>query len=226
MEQTMMQLSARSRITSSSNSFQPSVHRRKRQAALQNLRQFLLVVGDAAAGAAQGEAGAQNARVAHAGGELLPALEGSDELRLRRLQADPAHGVFEEQTVFGLFDGVDLGADQLHAVFFEHPRFRQFHRQIQRRLAAHRGKQRVGPFAADDLFEIRPGKRLDISLIGKIGVGHDGRRVGIDQNDLVAVGAQGLGGLCAGVVELAGLADDDGAGADDQDAVQVVAPGH
>ncbi len=44
--------------------------------------------------------------------------------------------------------------------------------------------------------------------------------------DFVAVGAQSLGGLRAGVIELAGLADDDGAGADDQDAVEVVAAGH
>ena len=42
----------------------------------------------------------------------------------------------------------------------------------------------------------------------------------------IAVGAEGLGGLGAGVIELAGLADDDGAGADDEDAVKVVASGH
>ena len=41
-----------------------------------------------------------------------------------------------------------------------------------------------------------------------------------------AIGAQGLGGLCAGIIELTGLADDDGAGADDQDAVEVIASGH
>ena len=49
--------------------------------------------------------------------------------------------------------------------------------------------------------------------------------IGIDQDDFVAVGAQRLGGLRSGIIEFAGLADDDGAGADDQDAVQVVARG-
>ena len=37
---------------------------------------------------------------------------------------------------------------------------------------------------------------------------------------------QGLAGLGAGVVELAGLADDDGAGADDEDLLDVGALGH
>ena len=41
----------------------------------------------------------------------------------------------------------------------------------------------------------------------------------VDQDDPVALLAQRLAGLGAGVVELAGLADDDRAGADDQDAV-------
>ena len=154
------------------------------------------------------------------------AFDVGDELRLRRFEADLAHGVFEQQAVFGLLDGVDLGADQLHAVLIEHAGFGQFHGKIQAGLAAHGGEQRIGPLAADDLFEIGRGQRLDVGLVGEIGVGHDGRRIGIDQDHFVAVGAQRLGGLGAGVIELAGLADDDGAGADDQDAVEVVAPGH
>ena len=41
--------------------------------------------------------------------------------------------------------------------------------------------------------------------------------IGVDQDDVVAFLAQGLAGLGAGIIELAGLADDDGAGADEQD---------
>jgi hypothetical protein len=72
------------------------VHRRKVEAALQNLGQLFLVVGYAAAGAAEGEAGAQDARVADARGEFLAGLDAVDELRLRRFEADLAHGVFEQ----------------------------------------------------------------------------------------------------------------------------------
>ena len=155
-----------------------------------------------------------------------PPCIGGDELRLRRLEADLAHRVFEEQAVFGLLDGVDLGADQFHAVLIEHAVLGQFHGEIQAGLAADGGEQRVGALAADDFFEIGRGQRLDVGLVGEIGVGHDGGRIGIDQDHFVAVGAQRFGRLRAGIIELAGLADDDRAGADDQDAMKVGAPGH
>jgi hypothetical protein len=60
-------------------------------------------------------------------------------------------------------------------------------------------------------------ERLDVGRIGHLRVGHDRRRVRVDQHDAVPLLAQRLAGLGAGVVELAGLADDDRPGADDQD---------
>jgi hypothetical protein len=50
--------------------------------------------------------------------------------------------------------------------------------------------------------------------------------VTVDQDDFVALLSQGLAGLHAGVVELAGLPDDDRAGADDEDALEVDALRH
>ncbi len=60
--------------------------------------------------------------------------------------------------------------------------------------------------------------RLDVSHIGHLGVGHDGRGIAVDQDDAVPLFAQGLAGLGAGVVEFASLPDDNGAGADNEDA--------
>ncbi len=68
--------------------------------------------------------------------------------------------------------------------------------------------------------------RLDVGGVGEAGVGHDGGGVGVHQDDAIALGLQRLAGLRAGIVELAGLADDDRAGADDQDGVDVGALGH
>ena len=133
------------------------------------------------------------------------------------------HRVFEEQPVFRLLDGVDFGADQFDSVAIEDAGFGQFDGEVQRGLAAYGGEQRVGAFFGDDLFEIGAAERLDVGAVGQFRIRHDGGRIGIDEDDFVAIGAQGLGGLGAGVVEFAGLADDDGAGADDQDAVEVVA---
>ena len=58
------------------------------------------------------------------------------------------------------------------------------------------------------------------------GIGHDGGGIGIDQHHPVAFLAQRLAGLGAGIVEFAGLADDDGSRADDQDGMDIGAFGH
>ncbi len=188
--------------------------------------QIFAVVGDAAAGAAHGEAGAQDGGVAVFGGEGEAAFDVGDELRGGRFEADLAHRVFEEQPVFGLLDGVDFGADQFDAVAIEDAGFGQFDRKVQGGLSADRGEQGIGAFFGDDLFEVGAAERLDVGAVGQFRIRHDGGRIGIDEDDFVAIGAQGLGGLGAGVIEFAGLADDDGAGTDDQDAVEVVASWH
>src|SRR6202171_6843849 len=60
-------------------------------------------------------------------------------------------------------------------------------------------------------------ERLDVGPVGQLGIRHDGRRVRVDEDDLEALFADRLAGLGARVVELAGLSDDDGPGADQQD---------
>ena len=122
---------------------QDFVHRRKIEAALQNLGEILAIVGDAAAGAAQREAGPQNHRIADAIGERQPVFDVVHQLRLRRLEADLAHRILEQQAVFGLLDGFDLGADQLDAVLVEHAGFGQIDREIETGLAADGGEQRI-----------------------------------------------------------------------------------
>src|SRR5208282_2738866 len=79
---------------------------------------------------------------------------------------------------------------------------------------------------ADNLFDVFAGERLDVGAVGLLGVGHDGGRVGVDEDDFIALLLEGLAGLRAGVVELGGLADDDGAGADYEDFLNVVSAWH
>src|SRR5690606_40974359 len=61
---------------------------------------------------------------------------------------------------------------------------------------------------------------------GDVGIGHDRRRIGVDQDDAVALFAQGLAGLGPRIVELAGLADNDRSSPDDEDGFDVCAFGH
>ena len=79
---------------------------RERNAALQNVDEVLLMVGDAAAGSAEREAGPQDHRIARARRECQAVFDVVHQLRLRRFQANAPHGVLEQQPVLGLLDGV------------------------------------------------------------------------------------------------------------------------
>ena len=99
---------------------------------------------------------------------------------------------------------------------------RQVQGAVERGLPAHGGQQRIGFFLLDDAGDGAPLDRLDIGGVGHGRVGHDRRRVGVHQDHPVALFPQGLAGLGAGVIEFAGLADDDGAGAENQDTLMSV----
>ena len=73
---------------------------------------------------------------------------------------------------------------------------------------------------------VAPLERLDVRARGELRIGHDRRRVRVDEDDLVPLLAERLGPLGPRVVELARLPDDDGPRADEQYLVQVVASGH
>ncbi len=186
-----------------------------------DLDEFFHVVGDAAAGAAHGEGWADDDREAEAGLDLLGFFHAVRDAGTCRAEADPGHGLLELLAVLGLVDGFLPGADHFHAELFQHSMPGEVERAIQCGLPPHGRQQRVGALLLDDLRHHLPGDRLDVGHVRHVGVGHDGRRVGVDQDDLVAFFLQRLAGLCAGIVELARLADDDGPRADDKDAVDV-----
>ena len=63
-------------------------------------------------------------------------------------------------------------------------------------------------------------QRLDIRTVRQIGIGHDRRRIRIDQNDLITFFAQRFARLRTRIVEFARLPDDDRARADDENFVR------
>ncbi len=142
------------------------------------------------------------------------------------------HRVFEEEAVFRLLDGRDVGADQDDVVFFQNAAVGKFDRQIERSLSAH-GRQhgetrarRHFPLDADNLFQIFKRERFDVGAVGNLRVGHDGRRIGVGQHHLIALRLERLASLRARVVKLRRLPDDDGPGAENQDFRDVSAFGH
>jgi len=146
--------------------------------------------------------------------------------RARVFKSDLFHGRAEFFAVFGLLNDVSAGTDHLDIIFFEDAGFDQIERAVERGLSAHGGEQRVRSFPGDDFLDEVRGDRLDIGCVGELRVGHNRRRVRIDEDDPEAFFLQRLHCLNAGIVELAGLADDDRPGADDQDGRDVGAFAH
>ncbi len=196
-------------------------HRRGAQAAADDFLEFFRVVGDAAAGAAQREGRPDDRRKPDRCQRLDRGIERADEPALWRDEADFVHRLAEQIAVFGLGDGRFAGADQLDPVAREDARAGQRHRRVERGLAAHRRQQCVGALAGDDLLDDVRRDRLDIGGVGQLRVGHDRRRVRIDQHDPVAFGFEGLARLRARIIEFARLSDHDRPGADDQDALDI-----
>ena len=181
-----------------------------------HLDELSAVIGHAAAGTAEGKARANNDRKTDLLAGCHNLFQGVDNSRFRHLETDLAHGVAEFLPSLGLADDLDIGGQQFHPIFFQHAHLGDLDRGVEAGLAAQGGQQGVGPLALDHLGHTFGGDRLDIGPVGQAGIGHDGRRIGIDQHHLVAFFLEGLDRLRPGIVELAGLADDDRPGADDE----------
>ncbi len=152
--------------------------------------------------------------VAHAG----------DDRARRDAESDLRHRLGEELAILGTADGVVGGADQLHPELVEDARRVQVGREVERGLAAERRQQGIGPLPAQHRRRALDVERLEVGAVGPAAVGHDGRRVRVDQHRAQPLVAQHAQRLAAGVVELARLPDHDRAGADHGDARDVGAP--
>jgi hypothetical protein len=157
-------------------------------------------------------------------GERLVEVVG--DTRPGGFEPDLGHGLLEQVAVFGRGDGLGLGADELDAELGQDSRGLELHGQVQTGLSAQGGQNGIGALLAQDLAEDLDVEGLDVGGVGEVGIGHDGGRVRVGQDRAIALFAQHPAGLRARVVELAGLADHDGTGSDDEDRLEVVTAGH
>jgi len=161
--------------------------------------------------------------IAFTGRALLAVVLDEDSARVAGI---PARSLNAMLAVLTAVDGLDAGTDELDAVLLQDAGRVQRHRRVERGLPAQGREQCVGALLLDHLLDELGRDRLDVRRVRELRVGHDRRRVGVDQDHPDALGHQHPARLGAGVVELAGLADDDRAAADDHDRRDVVALGH
>ena len=137
--------------------------------------------------------------------------------RLGNIETDLDHRLLENQTVFPALDGIRFGPDQFGAQPLESAAAMQLHRRIERCLASERRQNGIRLFPGDDFLDNRRCDGFNIGPVGEFRIGHDGGRIRIDQNHLVSLLLERLAGLHARIIEFATLADDNGAGPDNED---------
>ena len=188
--------------------------------------QFLFVVRDAGTKATHGEAWAHDQRITELFGDLVDFFNGVCDVGTCGFCTSFLNDLFEELTILAAIDGFQRSTDQLDVVLLEHTGLTQRHGRVQRGLATQGRQQRVRTFLGDDLLENRRGNRLDVGGIRHFRIGHDGGRVGVDENDSDAFLTQHAAGLSARVIEFCGLADHNRTGADDHHGLDVCALRH
>src|SRR5262249_8988855 len=248
-EHTMTTLSFVSRMTSSSNSFQPAIDSSIRISLIgEALSPHVTWVRNSSSVCAKlppmpprvrdgrrmaGRPSAARTRSASSGGwagdggpGALGLLERGGDAAARQVEPDAADGVLEEIAVFRALDGVDLGADQLDLEAGEHAGLGQVEREVEAGLSADGREERIGSLRLDDPRQHLDREGLHVRPVRDLGIRHDRRRIRVRQDDAVALLLQRLARLGAGVVELTGLTDDDRARADEQDGADVGALRH
>ena len=186
------------------------------EAVTANGAEFFHVVAETAACTTHGVCRANHHRVADFLRRRQTLFHGAGNPGGQHRLAQGLTQLLEQLPILGHFDAAAGGAQQLGAAFGQNALLFQLHGQIQSRLAAQTGNNGVGALVTDDFGNVFQRQGLHIDLVRDGGVGHDGGRVGVAQDDLVPLLLQRQTGLGAGVVEFRRLADDDGAGADDQ----------
>jgi hypothetical protein len=116
------------------------VGRRGFEATADDLFEFLAVVGDPSTSAAQSEGGPDDGGEASSGEGGAGFFHGMGDRGAGRLDADFSHGVAEFQPVLGAIDDVGAGTDQFDPVPFQRAIGGEFHRGVERGLAAHGGE--------------------------------------------------------------------------------------
>ena len=183
---------------------------------MRNEAEFLLVVSDAAARAAQREGGAHDDGIAELFGDRNALVHRIGDIGRNDGLTDLFHRLFEELSVLRAVDRIQLGADEFDAPLIEEPLFGELAPHRKSRLSAEGGEQRIGALFDDDALQTVYRERFEIDLVRKHFIRHDGRGVGVAEHNVDARIFQNAARLRARIVKFGSLPDDDGPRPDDE----------
>ena len=196
-------------------------NRRKFKPGFQQLLKLRLTVGKSTAGSAQREGRTEDDRISDFLRGSTAFFHAADHDGRKYRLAESLAESLELFTVLGHLYTRGIRSEKFTSAFGEDAFFLKLHGKIEACLAADAGENRVGSLAADDSRDIFKVKRFHIYPVCNRLVRHDSGGVGIAQDDFIPLFFEREAGLCARVVKLGGLPDDDRAGAYDQDFVYI-----
>ena len=205
---------------------QSLAHHAFRQSPLHQVLEIGEGVCDAAALASQGKAGSDYEGQARFIGHLQGSLRVSGDQGSWNVQADIDGQLFEGASILGDSYRLHGGSDHLDTILREDSAIEEVEGKIEGRLTAHRGKDRIGAFLPYDFFHILGKKGLHVHGISQSGSGHYRGRIRVNQQDVIALLFESTNRLGPGIIELAGLSDYDGTGADYQYLIEVIPARH
>ena len=195
--------------------------RGKLQAVAQKGQQLLFIVGKPAAGSAQSKRRTQHHGISNFPSDFYAFLYGVGDVGGQHRFAQLFTQLLEQFPVLCPFDTAAAGSQQFGAAFPQYALFLQLNGKVQAGLSADSRQDGVGALIADNFGDVFQRQRFHIDLVRNGGVGHNGGGVGVAQDNLITLFPQSQTGLCAGIVEFGGLTDDNGAGADDENFVNI-----
>ena len=191
-----------------------------------HVHHLVLVVSETSARSAKRERRAKDDGITDLLGCGKTLLDAVADLRRDDRLIDRKAQFLEKLTVFGLLDVLERGSEDLYAALIQDAFLRELDGEVQTGLSAEAGDQGVRALVADDLGYVFQCERLHVHLVSDVGVRHDGRGVGVDEDDLVSLFLKRETCLGAGIVKLRRLSDHDRTGSDDHYFLYVVPSRH
>ncbi|CAB4622900.1 unannotated protein [freshwater metagenome] len=176
---------------------------------LDHSAQFCLVMGEAGTETSHRERRSNHHGIAGPGNKCERSVNRVHDNALCDISTTLDHQVLENLPVFTTLNRLEFGSNQFDVVLRQDSLFVKCHCGVQRGLTTERRQNRIRSFLGDDRFDCRRRDRLNVRRIREIGIGHDGRRIRIDENDADSLFAKHAAGLSARIVELGRLPNHD-----------------
>ena len=189
---------------------------REREGLLAEAGQLLLVVCEATTQSAQRIGCTDDDGVAELLSSLAGLLHVLASLALDGLDVDLVKLLDEELAVLRVHDGLHGRTQDAHTILLQHAALLQFHTTVECGLSTKGQEDAVGTFLLDNALDEIGLHGEEVDLVGHTLGGLHRGNIGVDEHRLDIFLAQGLEGLAAGVVKLAGLTNLQRAGTENQ----------